>query len=274
MSENVLVDLEHVQITLLLPLWGRAVETQKRKPLLVDKFAAEIITKLNYDFTTIAKNTHPVTQFSWIARSIHIDNTIKEFLIKYPDAAIVNIGCGLDTTFERVDNGRLHWYDLDLPAVIELRKNFIPEGERRKFISSSFLNDSWFGELRANSGVLFIAAGVLYYFIQDEIKDIFNKIALCFPGSEIVFDAASSAGIKIANKKVIQNSGLDENSFLKWGLDAASEIPGWNNNIEIIREYPMFLRMTKGSSLKNKIAAFTSDHYKIIYMVHLRFLKI
>lgn len=118
MPDNIAIDLKEVQITLLLPLWGRAVELHQRKPKLIDNSAAELISKIDYDFTTIAKNIHPVTRHEWIARSIHIDRTIKEFLLKYPKAAIVNIGCGLDTTFNRVDNGTLHWYDLDLPDVI------------------------------------------------------------------------------------------------------------------------------------------------------------
>ncbi len=37
----------------------------------------------------------------------------------------------MDTTFERIDNGRVYWYDLDLPDVIKLRKEFILENDRR-----------------------------------------------------------------------------------------------------------------------------------------------
>jgi O-methyltransferase involved in polyketide biosynthesis len=273
MTEKMTIDLGNVQITLLLPLWGRAIETRKRKPLLFDKTAVEIIDKIDYDFTKMSRNLHAITQFEWIARSIHIDRTIKEFLVKYPKATIVNIGCGLDTTYERIDNRRLYWYDLDLPDVIEMRRKFIPETERRKFISGSFLEDSWFQALHIEDNVLFIAAGVLYYFEESQLKKIFNKISLDFPGSEFVFDAASSFGVKTANKKVIESSGLDEKSFLNWGLETAAEIPKWNNRIEIVKEYPMFRKLMKGLTLGNKIVAFISDHYKIMYMVHLRILR-
>lgn len=272
MSEKIGIELGNVQITLLLPLWGRAVESKKKNPLLIDKTAAAIINKIDYDFSTISENIHPISQFEWIARSIHIDKTINEFLKQYPTAAVVNVGCGLDTTFDRVDNGKLLWYDLDLPDVIELRRQFIPESERRKFISCSFFDDGWFRHLNSKGNVLFIAAGVLYYFKEDRIKEIFNKIALTFPGSEFTFDAASNFGVKTANKSVIQSTGLDEKSFLKWGLESAYEIPKWNNKIAVVKEYPMFKNMTKVLSLKNKLTAAISDHYKIMYMVHLRFL--
>jgi hypothetical protein len=94
-----------------------------------------------------------------------------------------------------------------------------------------------------------------------------------FPGSELVFDAASSVGVRTANKKVIESSGLDDKSYLKWGLDTSSDIPQWNSKIEVVKEYPMFRKMLKGLKLKNKIVALLSDHYKIMYMVHLRILK-
>ena len=143
-----------------------------------DKTAVRILSKVDYNFDKISKSMHPITQFEWIARSIHIDKTIKEFLTRYPKATIVNIGCGLDTTFDRVDNGKLFWYDLDLPEVIELRKKFIPETSRRKFISCSFFEDKWFKEVFIENNILFTTAGVLYYFEESRLKEIFNKISL------------------------------------------------------------------------------------------------
>ncbi|MGE5410463.1 MAG: class I SAM-dependent methyltransferase, partial [Clostridiales bacterium] len=122
MSDKTAIELGSVQLTLLLPLWGRAVETKKSRPLLKDPTALEIISKIDYDFSAMAQSVDDVTQFEWIARSIHMDKAIREFLGKHPKATIVNVGCGLDTTFDRVDNGSLRWYDLDLPDVIELRE--------------------------------------------------------------------------------------------------------------------------------------------------------
>jgi O-methyltransferase involved in polyketide biosynthesis len=68
----------------------------------------------------------------------------------------------LDTTFERVDNGRLRWYDLDLPDVVEFRSKFIAQSERRKFIATSFPEKEWLNEIGVQENVLFIAAGVFY----------------------------------------------------------------------------------------------------------------
>lgn len=271
MPEKTAVELGSVQLTLLLPLWGRAVETRKEKPLLKDETALEIISRMDYDFSDMARKIHDVTQFEWIARSIHIDRTIREFLARHPKASIVNAGCGLDTTFDRVDNGSLMWYDLDLPDVIELRRKFIGETPRRKFIACSFLDESWFRQLKAGDGVLFMAAGVMYYFNESQVKDIFSKLSCAFPGAEFIFDAASPIGVKTANEKLLQRVGINESAFMKWGLQDSSAIKDWNIKLEFVKEYPMFRHMKKGLPLKTKIVASMSDHYKMMYMVHLKF---
>jgi O-methyltransferase involved in polyketide biosynthesis len=273
MSDKIAIDLGSVQKTLLLPLWGRAVETRKPTPRLLDKTAAEIIEKINYDFSTIASNINPLTQFAWIARSIHFDRTIRRFLQIYPEATIVNIGCGLDTTFERTDNGKLRWYDLDMPDVITLRKQFIEESHRRRFISGSFLEDAWIRQLAINDNVLFLAAGVFYYFEESQMKEFFSRIASLFPGSEAVFDVASPLGVRVANKVVIKAGGMDESSILKWGLKRASELREWDDRITVLEEYPMFKYMKKGLSLKGKIGTLESDLLRIMSIVHLRFSK-
>lgn len=109
MEQQSIIKLGSVQETLLLPLWGRAVETKKQKPLLIDEKAVSIINSIHYDFTVISENINKISKASWIARSIYFDNKIKEFINLYPEATIVNIGCGLDTTFDRVDNGKIKW---------------------------------------------------------------------------------------------------------------------------------------------------------------------
>lgn len=273
MSTKIPVQLENVQKTLLLPLWGRAAETQKKKPILLDTTAVDIIKKIDYDFSRIALNISPISQLGWIARSLHIDRTIKQFMGKHPQATIVNIGCGLDTTFERIDNGKVYWYDLDLPAVISLRREFIRENERRKFLAYSFLDDTWFRQLRVVDSIMFIAAGVFYYFEENDIKNFFIKLADIFPDSEVVFDACSPLGVRVANKKVIQSGGMDESAVLKWGVESARKIQQWDSRFILVDEYQIFRNMKRSLSFKNKVGTLLSDTLNIMFMVHLRFSK-
>jgi O-methyltransferase involved in polyketide biosynthesis len=268
MTEKIKIDLGNVQKTMFLPLWGRAQESLKKKPMLVDETAVRIMDQIDYDFSSIAQNMDELSQIAWIKRSLLCDKICMEFLLRYPAGTIVNLGCGLDTTFERVDNGLLVWYDLDLPDVIALRSKFIQEGERRIFLPISFLDESWMEKIKVNGNVLFLAAGVVYFFEEGTIKELFLRLLNRFPRSEVFFDVSSPMGVKVANKKVMDSSGLDEKSHLIWGVNHIDEILAWDPRIKLIKIYFYFRSGVRG--LRNKMMGMLSDYLKIQYMVHLR----
>ena len=273
MSEKITVELGNVQKTLFLPLWGRAAESKKENPLLVDQTALRIIEAVDYDFSTLTNNLSDLTQMAWIMRSMCVDEAVRAFLAKYPQGTIVNIGCGLDTTFERIDNGSVVWYDLDLPDVIRLRRQFIQETERRKTISASFLDKRWLNEICVNENVMFIAAGVFYYFEESEVKEFLVRLADRFPGSEIIFDASSPYGIKTANRMVIRRSGLDENSFLKWGLKNAESLAAWDKRFHVLSTHYYFGKNGRHFGLRIRLIGWISDRLKVQYMVHLQMMR-
>lgn len=269
METKIKINLGNVQETLLLPLWGRATESQKVRPKLVDKKAVEIINKIDYDFSTIAQNVSWVSQLAWVARCLHVDTAITNFLHLHPRGTIVNIGCGLDTTFERIDNGSATFFDLDLPDVICLRNQFMSSNPRRKTISGSFLDTTWFNQLSNKEDILFAAAGVFYYFAEDQIKQFFVSVANNFR-CEIFFDCSSPFGVKVANKKVIKDGGMNESAVLKWGLKSPKQITAWHRKITLVEEIPMFKGFKKGLSFKEKYALWLSDFLHIMSMTHLK----
>jgi O-methyltransferase involved in polyketide biosynthesis len=268
MTDKVETNLGNVQKTLFLPLWGRAEESRKQKPLLVDDAAVKIIEQVDFDFTQITQNIDDLTKIAWIKRSLVCDQVTRGFLGNYPEGTIVNIGCGLDTTFERTDNGRLMWYDLDLPDVIELRSKFVQENERRKFIISSFLEKEWLEKIEVSGNVLFVSAGVFYFFEEKIIKDFIIRLIDAYPNSEILFDVSSPLGVKIANKKVLESSGLDEKSHLVWGLENKENILSWDSRISIIDTHYYYRTQVRG--FRNKAMGMLSDFLGIQYMLHLK----
>lgn len=80
--------------------------------------------------------------FSATAQVLQFGNKVKAFLKEHSHASVINLGAGFETEFYRVDNGRIHWYDLDLFEIIEIRKQLIPETDRAKRIAKSFLGPS------------------------------------------------------------------------------------------------------------------------------------
>jgi len=120
--------LNGIPETLLIPLWAKAVETELSNPIIKDYKAVEMLEQIDYDFKKF--DDEWATQISIAVRTEILDNTTKAFIHNNPDSVIVNIGCGLDNRYSRLDNGKIHWYDLDLPESIKLRKQFFKETDR------------------------------------------------------------------------------------------------------------------------------------------------
>ena len=263
------VKLGSIQATLLLPLWGRAVETQKKRPLLVDSKAVSIINSIPYDFSVISKNIGKVVRAGWIARSIFFDKKIRTFVDSYPEATIANIGCGLDTTFDRVDNGRIQWIDLDLPDTIELRRKYISESSRRRFVSTSVFDRGWYGEIEKKEKVMLLIAGVLCYFSESDIKRLFGDFHSFLPGAEVVFDYFSTMGMKASNKKVIQGGGMDKSAYLQWSIDNILDIEKWDGNIKVISHAPLYRDHRKKCPLPERIGMTIADMLRMVSLAHI-----
>jgi len=224
---------------------------------------------IDYDFSAIVKNMNELSRLAWIVRSMLVDAMVKGFLAKHPAGTVVNLGCGMDTTFDRVDNGTCTWYDLDMPDVMELRKKFIAPSERKVFLSQSLLDMSWMNKIGTDDGVLLVASGVLYYLKEDEVRKLFLTIADQFPGCELVADLASPFGVRIANKLVIRAGGLGEQSFLTWGVKNVRDITAWDERIRVTTVMKYFKGRKRHLAPKYWFAAMISDALKIQYMVHI-----
>jgi O-methyltransferase involved in polyketide biosynthesis len=269
MEEKVKIKKGAIEETLLLPLWGRAYETQKSNPRLFDENAAEIIKKVDYDFSDIEK-TQAMSQHGWVARSLHTDRMAREFIGKHPEATVVNIGCGLDTTFSRIDNGKIMFFELDLPDVIALRKNFYKGSDRHKSIASSFLDTEWFDQIEVRDGLLFLAGGVFMYFNEKQIKEFFIKAADYFKACEFYFDSLSPMGMKIAKKQVLKKGGMGMSMDGGWGLKPVESLEKWDKRIKVINAIPMSKGMKKGVPLPFKIMSAITDMLGVCSMVHMR----
>jgi O-methyltransferase involved in polyketide biosynthesis len=190
-QDKIKVNLSGVSQTLLGPLWSRAKISRDHNSLFYDAKAIELTEKIDHDFSTRDKVLPGYLSLLFVARAKQFDDKIKAYIAEHPYASVVNIGAGLDTTFYRVDDGSIHWYDLDLPAVIEIRKQLLPEPDRVTYIAKSFLDPSWFEDVNTENGVFMIAGGLLRYFEELQVRQFFSLLADNFHGSEIVFDVES-----------------------------------------------------------------------------------
>jgi O-methyltransferase involved in polyketide biosynthesis len=180
------VRLGTVQETLLIPLYGRAVESGKPEAVLRDPAAEAMVAAVDYDFTRFDGGPSLI---GTVLRTNLFDHWVRAFLAEHPDATVVEIGTGLNTRYERTDNGRAHWFELDLPDVIELRRTFFTDTPRRRMLAASVLDDGWTGAPLARGGPYFLAAeAVLAYLSEEDVRHVIDLLAERFPGALLALD--------------------------------------------------------------------------------------
>jgi O-methyltransferase involved in polyketide biosynthesis len=179
-----------VQQTLFIPLAARAQESRKKRPLLRDPKAAEIVASVDFDMAKYGQGWGG--GFVTVPRTAIFDIWVSDFLTAHPAGTVVEIGTGLNTRFERVDNGQVHWIDMDLPDTIELRRRFFADSIRRRMLAASALDEDWLATVQDSPGpYFFVADGVLTYLAQ--APQVIARIAGQFPGAFLAFDTYPSA---------------------------------------------------------------------------------
>lgn len=137
---NPKLELGDVQETALIPLACRALETKRKHPRIIDPMAVQIMQELHPD---VKKYDKTITHECVVARTILFDETVTALIQKYPNALCINLGCGLDDRYSRVDNQMIIWIDVDFPDMIRVRKKVYEDTNRRKMVSVSVLETDW-----------------------------------------------------------------------------------------------------------------------------------
>ena len=226
-----------VQETLVIPLYARKMCSELFGDLYCDETAARLIDKIDYDFSAAEKKSGGIMQrFGFLevaARQNDIAIEVRDYLNTHPNAAVVNLGCGLDNTGRYCDNGNCRIYNLDFPDVIAARNELLPAGEREKNVACNLNDTKWFKEIDASGGAVFFASGVFYYFFTEQIKALVRAMAEAFPGGRLVFDAAGKTAVKLIAKTWIKAAKIKDVEAFFSVSDAKKELSLWNDNIRV-----------------------------------------
>ncbi|MEM6436521.1 MAG: class I SAM-dependent methyltransferase [Cyanobacteria bacterium P01_D01_bin.115] len=220
------VDLGPVQETLLIPLLGRAAETLKENGLIRDPKAVEIVAALDYDFAKWQKSK---ALAGATLRTRMFDQDVQAFLADHPTGTVVEIGCGLNTRFERLDNGQAQWFDLDLPDSLALRRQFFQDEPRRTMLEASVLDTDWMEPVAATGGPwCFISEAVIIYLEAAQARQAITQIADRFPGAWLLIDTTAQ---KMVDGQATHDAMryLSQDSWFRWACDDPHEIEVWGN---------------------------------------------
>lgn len=225
---------------MLITLWAKATELKQRNPLLRDEKAAEIISKIDYDFSKFKKAKF--SQAGVCVRASLIDEETRKFIAAHPDAVVIQLGAGLDARYERLGCPKVtHWYDLDLPEVMQLRRQFFEETEQRSFLEMSLFDREWIPIVKAHhKPLLIIVEGVLMYFTQREVKDFMINLCDEIDEATFLFDMLAYALVGHAKKHdTLGAMDKDQRPEFKWSEKESAVMESWHPKIHLAKEYYM-----------------------------------
>lgn len=205
--------------TMLQSFYARAKYSRRKNAKFYDAKAIELVGKIDYDFSKAEKDS--TMSNGVIARTIVFDELVKDFINKNPDCTVVNIACGLDTRFYRMDNGRIIWYNVDLPETIEVRDAIYHESGRVSTIGISATDPSWADKVTKRGKMLFIIEGLSMYLTSDENAKMLSIIRDKFDNATVLMECLAK---KWVNKEHTEKSIQDTGAKFVFGADTFDDL--------------------------------------------------
>ena len=264
-----------VEDTLYVPMLGRIYASENCRDILYDKKALELKDKLPEGL--IEKDTQ--TQYTYLAsasRSANMDRYIKDFIRRKPEGIVVQLGCGLETTYYRCDNGHTKWYAIDLPHVIEYRRELLSEAEREEYIPGDAFQKDWIEQIRSEHPdvpLLVTASGLFYYFEEEKVLSLLRMLQ-GYGEIEVLFDTVNKSGMTMMKKKHMKTVG-HQDAQMYFYVDSAKELAAKiGGNVKVLAEEPFYRTVPKkGLNFATKVSMIVSDWFSMVKMIHLSLVK-
>jgi O-methyltransferase involved in polyketide biosynthesis len=249
-----LKEMLDVSSTMLITLYARAKESSNVNPIIQDKKAVEIIDIVKRE---IVGSNNPIHKkiisgkynaklaVAMALRSRRFDKYVLDFIKYNPNGTVINFGCGLDTRFDRIDNGTIRWFDIDFPEVIELRRRFLKENDRHTFLEGSMLDSFWINKIKTGGPYLILAEGVFMYLEEDNIKQLFEMINREFGRVDLVCEVTNSFWVKRMKSRYMQwkfkhQLGMTGGAVFTFGIPYSEYFEEWDKHYKFIDDWTYF----------------------------------
>ena len=231
---------DSVERTLCIPLWARAMAVKKLPTILPDYDAVRILKEMGQTKPPTPAYRLQCAALAGAIRQYDLACEIREYLFAHPDATIVEMGAGLSCLRRQIGNETNPWINIDLPDVIACRNAYIPVGKNEQNLICDLTDHSWFDciPFEREKGVLFLAAGVLHYFSEADVKRLLRAMAERFSGGAFVFDFVSDRGAAAGNRQIGHTDNATRITFSM--QNAERELPSWSDKIRSVRQKSYF----------------------------------
>lgn len=248
------VSISDLSSTMLITLYARARESLSKNPIIKDPKAVEMIETIKKE---IVGSNNPIHKkilkdrynqklaVTMALRCRRFDTYVNEFISEHPHGVIINLGCGLDTRFDRIDNGKVIWYDIDFPDVIKIRKRFMTENSRHIFIGNSILSSEWLTKIKTGGPYLILAEGLFMYLTEKDVRAMFNTIHSKFKSAEIVCEVTNRYWVNKMNSswmrwKFRKQLGMRGQAVFTFGIPDGHYFEKWSRNYKFLDEWTYF----------------------------------
>ncbi|WP_020496577.1 class I SAM-dependent methyltransferase [Sciscionella marina] len=248
------VDFTGVQSTMLVTLYLRALDSRDPEPILGDRFAAEAVERIDYDWARLDKPSIKRSRTVAALRPKQFDDWTADFLRHNPDATVLQLACGLDTrAFRLTLPSGVHWFDVDLPEVIELRRRLYAETGTYHMLAASVTEQVWLDEIPADKPVLIIAEGLLMYLPEHEVRQLLHRLTERFPYGELIFDGFLPWVPKLTQlmKKLLGERY--EYPPYRTGIRDGSDIERWNPRLRCRERVAIMDRIGETNTGRDRI---------------------
>ncbi len=243
--------------TMLIPLWARAIEQNQAEPIIIDKQAYSILKRVGYDLDYLDEKKQKASQIGCCIRGKWIDDQILNFISENKSPIqVIQLGAGLDARFERLEKNDniAKWYDLDLPEAMAIRESVIEDDERKVNLAMDMFNTEWLKILSANQlRTIIVIEGVLMYFSENQISELFNNIYQYLPDAVIIFDSVGKRFVGNSKHHDVLSKTKEKVEFL-WGSKDEKDVEALNPHILVEKyefmhqirgaeRFPMFMRL-------------------------------
>lgn len=211
--------------TLLATLYLRAWESRQERHILGDHYAAAALDRIDYDFSSFKRKLQPQgNQYLVALRARQLDEWSINFLALHPDATVLQLGCGLDSRMLRLaPPAPARWFDVDIPKVIDVRRQLYPERDGYQTIGSSVTDPDWLDQVPADRPVLVVAEGLLMYLKEDEVRDLLQRLTDRFDSGQLIFDGIAPWLVRLSK-------------IGHWGVGDGHQLEKWNPRLHLVEQ--------------------------------------
>ncbi|MFC5821288.1 class I SAM-dependent methyltransferase [Nonomuraea harbinensis] len=183
------------------------------------------------------RGVHPCGHPRHVRSLVH-DDWARSFLSDHPDTVVLHLGCGLDARVHRIDPpATVDWYDGDYPAVIELRRRFLPPRCHCTLVGADVTDLTWLDRVPRGRPVLVIAKGLVPYLTEKDVHRLLTGVVDAFPTGQIQIDTVPVWAWRTSK----WDPALRKyDARFHCGFDVPAALAAWHPRLEYVDEVPMY----------------------------------